>query len=159
MAELPDQSDPLAALRKVAADALAEVERVENLLRQASAGRRGGRGGIVAGPDVSVLALLLDAGAAGMANVALCERTGRSEAWMAIMLKHASEIGLVELSVSRAERAAYRLTDVGRRWVIAKIELERASLRELAPEPLDSVDGVIEGDAVEIRGELPPSSS
>jgi hypothetical protein len=139
----------------VGVDHAAVLRDIERRLFSASAGRRGGRGGIMQSPDYGVLALLLDAGAAGMTNAALCERTGRSEAWMAIMLKHAAEVGLVERSVHRAERAAHRLTDLGREWVIAKFELDRARLRELDPAPVDDIDEIIDSDAVEIR-ELPP---
>lgn len=132
-------------------DAERTLAEVEARMRSASRGRRGGRGGIVQAPDLMVLALLLDAGPAGMANVALCERTGRSEAFMAIMLKHAAEVGITEWSVPRDQRAAYRLTDLGREWVLAKQAVEQAGA---APE-LEPATEAVEGEAVEIR-ELPP---
>jgi hypothetical protein len=123
------------------------LDEVDALLRGSSAARRGGRGGIVQTPDVDVLARLRDTGPAGMANVALCAQTGRTEAFMAIMLKHARELGLVELSVPRDQRAAHRLTDLGWRWVEASLRR-----REQLPEPESEV---IEGAADEIR-DLPP---
>lgn len=122
------------------------LDEVEALLRGSSAARRGGRGGIVQTPDIDVLARLRGSGPAGVANVALCVQTGRTEAFMAIMLKHAREVGLVELSVPRDQRAAYRLTDLGDRWVEAMLSRDAEQL----PEP-----GVIDADADEIR-ELPP---
>lgn len=128
------------------------LEEVEAIQRAASMRRRGGRGGIVQDPDVDVLARLRDAGPAGMANVALCEQFGRTEAFMAIMLKHARELGLTEVLVPREQRAAYRLTELGWRWVEATLrrrELER-QLRLVEAEP-----EVVEGDATEIH-DLPP---
>lgn len=131
------------------ADPFGTLRVIEDRLLAASSRRRGGRGGIVSSPDPHVLELLLEAGPGGMANVALCERTGWSEPRMAVMLKHAAELGLCEWSVSRAERAAYRLTQLGEDWLVARRAV--AAAREAkAIAALDVVDEV-DGEAVEIR--------
>jgi hypothetical protein len=128
------------------ADPRGTLRAIEDRLLAAQGRRRG----VVSLPSPLVLGWLLDAGPAGMANVALCERTGWSEAQMAVMLKHAAQLGLCEWSVSRAERAAYRLTEFGEAWILARraVAAEREAKAIAA---LDVIDEVVDAEATEIR--------